>query len=64
MLVLSRKQGERVFLGEDIQVKVLEIRGNRVKLGFSGPASVPIHRGELHARIADWVPAEHWLECG
>mgnify|MGYP000430466860 CR=1 FL=1 len=64
MLVLSRKEGERVCIGEDVQVTVLEIRGNRVKLGFSGPASVPIHRGEVHARIGHWSLTEQCVECG
>jgi len=64
MLVLSRKQGERVCVGDDIQVTVLEIRGNRVKLGFSGPPSVPIHRSEIHDQIGQWILAEQCVECG
>ena len=52
MLVLSRKQGERVVIGENIEVVVLEVHPNRVKLGFEGPPEVPIHRQELHRRIA------------
>ncbi len=63
MLVLSRRQGERVHIGEEIEVTVLEVRGNRVKLGFSGPPSVPIHRGEIHARIEAWLPALERAEC-
>lgn len=47
MLVLSRRQGERVMIGQEIEVTVLEVRGNRVKLGVSGPAHVPICREEL-----------------
>ena len=53
MLVLSRKQAERVLVGPDIVVTVLEITGGRVKLGFSAPAEVPIHREELRRRISD-----------
>lgn len=64
MLVLSRKQGERICVGGDIQVTVLEIRGNRVKLGFSGPPSVPIHRSEILAEISSWPLAEQCVECG
>jgi carbon storage regulator len=63
MLVLSRKQGERVYIGEDVEVTVLEVRGNRVKLGFSGPPSVPIHRGEIRARIEAWSPVLECAEC-
>lgn len=52
MLVLSRKKGERVLIGRDIYVKVVDIRGDRVKLGFEGPDEVPIHREELAVQIA------------
>lgn len=52
MLVLSRKTGERVLIGQDIYVKVIEIRGDRVKLGFEGPDEVPIHREELAIQMA------------
>lgn len=47
MLVLSRRMGERVVIGHEIEVTVLEVRGNRVKLGVRGPADVPVHREEL-----------------
>jgi carbon storage regulator len=51
MLVLSRKTGQEVRIGADIQVKVLEIKRGRVRLGFSGPVDVPIHRDEVYQRI-------------
>jgi carbon storage regulator len=51
MLVLTRKTGERLMIGHDIEVTVLKIQGNRVKLGIRGPADVPIHRKEVQARI-------------
>ncbi|MBN2476025.1 MAG: carbon storage regulator [Pirellulales bacterium] len=51
MLVLSRKRGERIVIGQEIEVVVLEVRGDRVKLGFVGPAEVPIHRRETHEKI-------------
>jgi carbon storage regulator len=54
MLVLSRKENERIVIGEDIEVTVIAIRGDRVKLGFRGPANVPIHREEVFRRIAAW----------
>jgi len=47
MLVLSRKTGEQVRIGGGVEVTVLESRNGRVKLGFSGPIDVPIHRAEL-----------------
>ena len=51
MLVLSRKEGEEIVVGHDIKVTVLEIVGDKVKLGFTGPADVPIHREEVYRRI-------------
>jgi len=63
MLVLSRKQGERVLIGHEIELTVLEIRGSRVKLGFRGPAEIPIHREELHQKIATSHPARYHAEC-
>jgi carbon storage regulator len=47
MLVLSRKAGERISIGREIEVTVLGIRKGRVKLGFLGPPEVRIHREEL-----------------
>jgi len=47
MLVLSRKRGERVRIGDNIEVVVLAISGSRVKLGFSGPPDIWIRRDEL-----------------
>ena len=47
MLVLSRKTGERISIGSEIEVTVLGIHKGRVKLGFLGPPEVPIHRNEL-----------------
>ncbi|HEX5444495.1 MAG TPA: carbon storage regulator [Pirellulales bacterium] len=51
MLVLSRKSGERLVIGPDIVVTVLEVRGNIVKLGCQAPPSVSIHREEVSRRL-------------
>ena len=47
MLVLSRKSGQSVSIGSDIEVTVLDISGGRVKLGFSAPQKVEIQRREI-----------------
>ncbi len=47
MLILSRKCGESIMLGEDIQLVLLEISGDKVKLGIEAPKSVRVLRGEL-----------------
>ena len=63
MLVLTRKEGERVVIGSDITVTVLEVRGERVKLGFRSPAEVPIHREEVQKAIQGCPPAFRHAEC-
>jgi carbon storage regulator len=47
MLVLSRKQGEEVVIGDNIRLTVVAIRGGRVRLGFTAPPDVAIQREEL-----------------
>jgi carbon storage regulator len=47
MLVLTRKAGERIHIGTDITLTVLEIQGNRVRIGIEAPPRVALRRGEL-----------------
>lgn len=51
MLVLSRKIGERIVIGEGVSVMVLEVNGQRVRLGVVAPDDVPIHRAEVRQRL-------------
>jgi len=55
MLVLSRKKNESIIINNDITVTVVEIRGDKVRLGIMAPKDVPVHRQEvydaIHARI-------------
>ena len=51
MLVLSRKTDQQIMIGNDIVITVLEIRGDRVRLGITAPATTPVHRGEVWQRI-------------
>jgi carbon storage regulator len=53
MLVLSRKRGEEIVIGNSITVTVLAMNGERVKLGIVAPVEVPVHREEIQRRIAD-----------
>ena len=50
MLVLSRQVGETIVIGRDIEVKVVEIRGGKVKLGIEAPRQVPVDRLEIADR--------------
>ena len=51
MLILSRRAGESVMIGDDITVTVLAVKGNQLRLGFTAPPNVPIHREEVYERI-------------
>lgn len=51
MLVLSRKKEEAIVIGDNIRVTVLEVRGNRVRLGIQAPDDVAVHRLEIHCQI-------------
>ena len=50
MLVLTRKVGEEILIGDNIRLKVLLIRGNHVRLGFTAPADLPIRRVKASKR--------------
>jgi carbon storage regulator len=62
MLVLSRREGEEIVIGGNIRVTVVSVEGGKVRLGVSAPASVPVHRKEVHDRLAAWAPAPHIVE--
>lgn len=51
MLVLSRKKNEQVLIGHDVVVTVIEIRGDKCRLGFEAPKETPIHRREVYDAI-------------
>jgi carbon storage regulator len=51
MLVLGRRTGENIRIGDDIKVIVLEVRGGQIKLGIEAPLHVQVHREEIYERI-------------
>lgn len=53
MLVLSRKRGERIVIGPHVELTIVDIRGNTVRLGVDAPRDVSIHRQEVCRRIQD-----------
>ena len=53
MLALSRKKGEAIVINNNIEVTILEIKGEQVKLGISAPKEVPVYRKEVYAQIED-----------
>ncbi len=53
MLILSRKAGQAMVVGEDVEITVLEVRGDMVRLGIQAPRSVRVHRKEVYLQIAE-----------
>ena len=51
MLILTRKLGEGIVIGDKIRVVIVEVKGGQVKLGIEAPLSVPVHREEVLAKI-------------
>lgn len=51
MLVLSRKKNERIVINDDITIVVVEIRGDKVRLGVEAPKEVPVHRHEIYESL-------------
>lgn len=51
MLVLTRKENESIMIGDDIEVKLLDLRENQVKIGIVAPRHIPVHRREVYLAI-------------
>jgi carbon storage regulator len=62
MLVLSRKKEEAIVIGDNIRVTVLEVRGNRVRLGIQAPNDVAVHRLEIHGLIDEFRNIDEPIE--
>ncbi|MCF0234448.1 MAG: carbon storage regulator CsrA [Thermoguttaceae bacterium] len=51
MLVLSRYKDQSIYIGDDIVVTIVDVRGDRIRLGIEAPADVPVHREEIYEAI-------------
>ena len=53
MLIITRRAGERIMVGDDVVVEVMEIVGNSVRIGIRAPRSVPVYREEIYTAVRD-----------
>ena len=53
MLVLTRKLGESIAIGDDIKVTIIEIKGKQVRIGIEAPQQIVVHREEIHQKIQE-----------
>lgn len=53
MLALSRKANESIIIGNDIEITILEVKGEQVKIGIQAPKSVPVYREEVYTQIKE-----------
>ena len=53
MLVLSRKVGETIWIGEDVEIVITEVKGEQVKIGIRAPRSIDVIRGELRQDVSE-----------
>ncbi|MEP3351323.1 MAG: carbon storage regulator CsrA [Marinomonas sp.] len=58
MLVITRRTGESINIGDDTEITVLDVKGNQVRIGIKAPKSVAVHREEIYLRIKEDAASE------
>jgi len=51
MLVLSRQRDESIMIGDDVEITIVDVRGDKVRLGITAPSEIPVHRKEVYETI-------------
>jgi carbon storage regulator len=51
MLVLSRQKDESIMIGDDVEITIVDVRGDKVRLGINAPKEIPVHRKEVYEAI-------------
>ena len=51
MLVLSRQKDESIMIGDDVEITIVDVRGDKVRLGITAPKEIPVHRREVYEAI-------------
>ncbi len=64
MLVLSRQKDESIVIGDDVEVTIVDVRGDKVRLGITAPKSIPVHRREIYEAIQREKEAQRQSEQG
>lgn len=59
MLVLARRVGQQIRIADEVEIKILEVVGKKVRLGISAPCDVPIHREEVYQRLEQEACVSH-----
>ncbi len=65
MLILTRRVGEKLVIGDDVTVTVLSVKGNQVRMGIDAPQDVKVHREEIYQRILKeqkTLKGENWVK--
>ena len=59
MLVLSRQKEESIMIGDDVEITIVDVRGDKVRLGINAPRSISVHRKEIYLAIQKEKESEH-----